>query len=98
MSWLRLRHSYRRGLVDCHHVEEPSAFETPIACNIEDISSTRLLLLLLPQRHQTHTRNLDHLESHTGDITLGLALATETGEEHFVVLVYEVQATVIGDC
>jgi hypothetical protein len=54
-----------------------------------------LLLLLLPQRHQTHARDFDDLESHTGNITLGLALTTETGKEHFVVLVHEVQATVI---
>ena len=37
------------------------------------------------------------LEAHTGDITLRLALATETGEEDLVVLVDEVQATIIGD-
>ena len=70
---------------------------TPAECIVEDGSSPRLLLLLLPQRHQTHTRNLDHLESHTRNITLRLALTTETCEEHFVVLVHEVQATVIGD-
>lgn len=56
-----------------------------------------LLLLLLPQSAETDTGNLDDLESHTGNITLGLALATETSEEDFVVLVDEVQATVIGD-
>jgi hypothetical protein len=56
-----------------------------------------LLLLLLPQSGQTHTGNLDDLETHTGNITLGLALATESSEEDFVVLVDEVQATVIGD-
>ena len=43
-----------------------------------------LLLLLLPQRRQTNTRDLDDLESHTGNITLCLALTTETGEEDFV--------------
>ena len=57
-----------------------------------------LLLLLLPQSGQTDTRDLDDLEAHTGDITLGLALATESGEEDFVVLVDKVQATVVGDC
>ncbi|PVH94136.1 hypothetical protein DM02DRAFT_540078, partial [Periconia macrospinosa] len=57
-----------------------------------------LLLLLLPQRRQTDTGHLNNLETHTGNITLGLALATETGEEDFVVLVHEVQATVVGDC
>ncbi|KAJ0167518.1 hypothetical protein CTA2_2150 [Colletotrichum tanaceti] len=56
-----------------------------------------LLLLLLPQSEQTDTRDLDDLEADTGDITLGLALATETGQEDLVVLVDEVQATVVGD-
>ncbi len=38
------------------------------------------------------------LETHTGNITLRLALATETGEEDLVVLIDEVQATIVGDC
>lgn len=57
-----------------------------------------LLLLLLPQSRQTDAGDLDDLETNTRDITLGLALATESGEEDFVVLVDEVQATVVGDC
>jgi hypothetical protein len=56
-----------------------------------------LLLLLLPQSQETDTRDLDDLETDTGNITLGLALATETSQEDLVVLVHEVQATVIGD-
>ena len=56
-----------------------------------------LFLLLLPQSAQTNTRDLDHLESDTGNITLGLALSTETGDEDFVVLVDEVEATIVGD-
>lgn len=59
---------------------------------------TRLLLLLLPQGTETDTRNFNDLEPHTGNITLGFALATETSQEHLVVLVHEVQATVVGDC
>jgi hypothetical protein len=38
------------------------------------------------------------LEAHTGNITLGLALATVTSEEDLVVLVDKVQATIVGDC
>jgi len=38
------------------------------------------------------------LETHTGNITLRLALATETGEEDLVVLIDKVQATIVGDC
>jgi hypothetical protein len=52
-------------------------------------------LLLLPQRKETDTRDLDDLEADTGDITLGLTAATETGDEDLVVLVDEVQATII---
>lgn len=59
---------------------------------------TWLLLLLLPQRTETNTRNLDDLETHTGNITLGLALTTESSEQDLVVLVHEVQATVIWYC
>jgi hypothetical protein len=57
-----------------------------------------LLLLLLPQRRQTNTRDLDDLESNTRNITLRLSLTTETSKEDLVVLVYEVETTVIGDC
>lgn len=56
-----------------------------------------LLLLLLPESKERDTRDLDDLETDTGDITLGLALATETGEQDLVVLVDKVQATVVGD-
>lgn len=58
---------------------------------------TRLLLLLLPQSQQTDAGNLDDLESHTRNITLRLALATETSQKDFVVLVHEVQAAVVGN-
>ena len=51
---------------------------------------TRLLLLLLPQRQQTHPGNLDDLKPHTWNITLGLALTTKAREKHFVVLVNKV--------
>ena len=52
-------------------------------------------LLLLPEGKQTNTRDLDNLESDTGNITLGLAATTEAGDEDFVVLVDEVEAAVI---
>ena len=57
----------------------------------------RLLLLLLPQSQKTDTRDLDDLETNTGNITLSLALTTETSKQDLVVLVNKVQATVIGD-
>ena len=54
-----------------------------------------LLLLLLPQGKQTDTRDLDDLETDTGNITLGLTTATETRNKDFIVLIDEVQATII---
>jgi len=49
-------------------------------------------------RRKPDTRNLHDLETDTRNITFGLALTTETGEEDFVVLIHKVQATVVGDC
>ena len=46
---------------------------------------------------KSNTGHLDDLEADTGNISLGLALATETGEKDLVVLIDKVQATVIGD-
>lgn len=47
---------------------------------------TGLLLLLLEEGSETDTSDLHDLETDTGDITLRLTLATETGDEHLVVL------------
>ena len=52
-------------------------------------------LLLLPQSKETDTRHLDDLETNTGNITLGLTTATEARDKDLVVLVDEVQATII---
>jgi hypothetical protein len=52
-------------------------------------------LFLFPQSEQTNARDLDHLESHTRNITLGLATATETRDQDLVVLVDKVQATIV---
>jgi hypothetical protein len=57
-----------------------------------------LLLLLLPQSEQTDAGDLDDLETNTGNITLGLALATESSQEDLVVLVDKVEATIVGNC
>lgn len=58
--------------------------------------STFHSLLLLPESEETDTRDLDDLETDTGDISLGLAAATETRDEDLVVLVGKVEATVVG--
>lgn len=54
-------------------------------------------LLLLPESEETDTGDLDDLEADTGNVTLGLSATTETGNEDLVVLVGEVQATVVGN-
>ena len=55
-------------------------------------------LLLLPERQETDTGDLNDLEADTGNITLSLTPATEAGDQNLVVLVDKVQATVVGDC
>lgn len=40
--------------------------------------------------------DLHDLETHTGNVTLCVAVATETGDQNLVVLIDEVQATVVG--
>jgi hypothetical protein len=86
------------------HISLPVANPQHGACMIFGICSPspsiqhlrpRLLLLLLPQRTQTDTRHLNDLEPHTWNITLGLALSSETRQQHLVILVHEVQATII---
>lgn len=46
-----------------------------------------LLLLLLEESEERDTRDLDDLETNTGNVTLCLALTTETRDEDLVVLV-----------
>ena len=43
-----------------------------------------LLLLLVEEGQERHTRDLDDLEADTGNITLCLALATEAGQQQLV--------------
>lgn len=69
----------------------------PKAPTIKSSLRPRLLLLLLPESKKTDTSNLDDLESDTRNITLSLSSSTETGDKDLVVLVGEVQTTVVGD-
>lgn len=48
-------------------------------------------------RRKTDTGHLHDLETDTGNVTLGFALATKPGKQDLVVLVYKVQATIVGD-
>ncbi|KAF0734479.1 hypothetical protein Ae201684P_005236 [Aphanomyces euteiches] len=56
-----------------------------------------LFLLFLVQGQEGDTGHLDDLETHTGNITDGMAATTETGNEHFIVFIDVVQATIAGD-
>lgn len=55
----------------------------------------RTHLLLLPEGEETNSRDLYDLEADTRNITLGLAATTEARDEDLVVLIDEVQATII---
>ena len=50
-----------------------------------------------PKGQQGSASDLLNLESHTWNITDGVTLTTETGNEHFVVLIDEGESTVTGD-
>lgn len=52
-------------------------------------------LLLLPKGKKTDTGYFHDFESHTGNITLGLATTTETRNKDFIVLVDKVQTTIV---
>lgn len=54
------------------------------------------LLLFLVQSQQRNVGYLDDLETDTGNITDGVTLTTETGNQNLVVLLNVVQATVTG--
>ena len=56
---------------------------------------TSAYLLLLPERKKTDTGHLDDLETDTGNITLSLTPATEARDQDLVVLVDEVEATIV---
>jgi hypothetical protein len=65
--------------------------------NIWRCLRTGLFLLFFPQGEERDTRNFNNLETDTWNITLGLALTTETGNQDFVVFVNVVQTTIVGD-
>ena len=65
-------------------------------CRLFPDLSTGLLLLLLEEGEEADTGHLGDLETHAGNITLGVAGATETSDKNLVVLIDEVKATVVG--
>ncbi|GMT25011.1 hypothetical protein PFISCL1PPCAC_16308, partial [Pristionchus fissidentatus] len=63
----------------------------------EQHSRTRSLLLSLEEGDEGGVGDLDDLETDTGNISDGVSGTTESGDEDLVVLLNEVQATVVGD-
>lgn len=64
--------------------------------NSEQVEQVKIThLFLLPECEETNARYLYNLEAHTRDITFGFTPTTKTRDEDFVVLVNEIQATVI---
>ena len=51
--------------------------------------------LLLPKCKKTDAGHLDNLEAYTRNITFGFTTTTKTRDEDFVILVNEVEATII---
>lgn len=64
---------------------------------VKTVLRAGLFLLRLEKGQKADSRDLNDLETNTGDITLGLTGATEAGDEDLVVLVDEVEAAVVGD-
>jgi hypothetical protein len=56
-----------------------------------------LVLLAAEEGEKGDTSDLDDLETDTGKVTDGVARAAETSDEDLVVLVDEVQATIVGN-
>lgn len=58
---------------------------------------TWLLLLLLVERQKRHSRDLNTLESNSGNITHGMTGTTEPSHKDLVVLIHIVQTTIAGN-
>merc|ERR1719231_378497 len=60
-------------------------------------SRTRLLLLFLKERKERYSCHLHDLEPHTRNVADRMTTAPETGDKHLIVLIDEIEATVIRD-
>ena len=60
----------------------------------ENALTMRLLLLLAEQSEQRGLGDADHLETDSRNITHSVTRTTETGNQHLVVLIHIVQATI----
>ncbi|GMS96111.1 hypothetical protein PENTCL1PPCAC_18286, partial [Pristionchus entomophagus] len=65
--------------------------------NNGDDLRTRSLLLSLEESNEGGVGDLDDLEADTGNISDGVSGTTESSDEHLIVLLQEVEATVVGD-
>lgn len=63
---------------------------------IHHLVSTLSLSLHVFDHHILSQSQMTHLETDTGNITDGVTLTTETGDQHLIVLLNVVQATVTG--
>ena len=61
-------------------------FSLELSASLNTVHSSDSLLLL-PEGKETDTRDLDDLESDTGNISLCLSSSTETRDKNFIVLV-----------
>ena len=69
---------------------------TSVTQNPGDLG-TWLLFLAAVQGVQADAGHLDDFETDTGEITDGVAGSAQTSDENLVVLLHEVQATIVGD-
>ena len=72
---------------------QPTAARISFSTN-ENALTMRLLLLLAEQSEQRGLGDADHLETDSRNITHSVTRTTETGNQHLVVLVHVVQATI----
>ena len=56
---------------------------------------SRPFLLLLVQCQKGHVCHFDHFESDTGNVPDGVTLSTESGDQHFIILLDVVEAAVV---
>jgi hypothetical protein len=73
------------------HACQPRSLRSRLLPDIVSRDQTHCIrchsLLLLPEGEETDTRDLDDLESDTGNISLCLSSSTETRDKNFIVLV-----------
>ena len=72
-----------------------SPMESVAGQKIDQAPRCKPYLLLFPERKQTDPRNFNDFEAYSGNITLRFSTTTETRDEDFIVLVNEIETTVV---